>query len=199
MKSFWVEICGEYGKRKHSTTKIHNPTLRLLARWVSLIVFPRGEVRCAPNEDLKCLYAMVKKKRYAPVLDIVHHWMGTRATNTPISITSFVTRIAANLGLLENAQLDYLSDDTSHYVGEQHFVQAHFMKRDAATGKLVMTWFGHNLELPLPAPQFDMYTIGEPNHAARCGGTTPKHWRCHDQSPATASEGVTPQSPRRRF
>jgi len=24
---------------------------------------------------------------------------------------------------------------------------------------LVVTWFGHNLELPLPAPQFDMYTV----------------------------------------
>ena len=73
MKTFWVEICGEYGKGKHSTTKIHNPTLKLLARWVLLIVFPRGGVRCAPNEDLKCLCAMIKKKRYAPVLDIVHH------------------------------------------------------------------------------------------------------------------------------
>ncbi|WVZ89524.1 hypothetical protein U9M48_035911 [Paspalum notatum var. saurae] len=73
MRTFWVEICGEYGKGKHSTTKIHNPTLRLLARWVSLIVFPRGEVCCAPNEDLKCLYVVVKNKRYAPVLDIVHH------------------------------------------------------------------------------------------------------------------------------
>ena len=102
---------------------------------------------------------MVEKKRYAPVLDIVHHWMGMRATNTPISITSFVTRIAANLGLLENAQLYYFPDDTSHYVGETHFVQAHFMRRDAANGKMIMTWFGHSLELPLLAPQFDMYTV----------------------------------------
>lgn len=33
------------------------------------------------------------------------------------------------------------------------------MRRDAATGRMIMTWFGHSLELPLPAPQFEMYTI----------------------------------------
>ena len=63
------------------------------------------------------------------------------------------------MGLLENDQLDCLPDDTSNYVGEQHFVQAHFMRRDAAIGRMIMTWFGHSLELPLSAPQFDMYTV----------------------------------------
>jgi hypothetical protein len=160
MTNFWSEICGEFARGKHSITKIHNPSLRLLARWVSLILFPRSEVRCSPNEDLKCLYAMVKKKRYAPVHDIVRHWSGMHATNSYITITSFVTRIASNLGLLENAQLSYIPDDGSHIVGEQHFIQAHFMKRSTEVeDQLIMTWHGHNLELPLPAPQFDLYTV----------------------------------------
>ena len=53
------------------------------ARWTSLIIFPRADARCTTVEDLKCLYAMVKKLRYAPVLDVVQHWVGMVKTNTP--------------------------------------------------------------------------------------------------------------------
>ena len=72
-RNFWEEICGEDVIVKYSITKIHNPTLRFLACWISLIMFPHADARCATSEDLKCLYAMVKKLRYAPVLDMVQH------------------------------------------------------------------------------------------------------------------------------
>ena len=52
----------------------------------------------------------------------------------------------------------YIPNDMSHIIGELHFIQAHFMKRDES-GNLAMTWFGHNFELPLPAPQYDLYTV----------------------------------------
>ena len=79
-------------------------------------------------------------------------------TNTPITITSFVTRIASNLGVLVNAQIEYIPNDMSHFVGEHHFIQGHFLRADAK-GNLIMTYFGHKFEVLLPAPHLDLYKV----------------------------------------
>ncbi|KAJ1254645.1 hypothetical protein BS78_K014300 [Paspalum vaginatum] len=98
------------------------------------------------------------KKRHAPGIDMVHHWIEMPKTNMPINITSLVTRIAFGLGILENAQLEYIPDDMTHIISEQHFILAHIMKRDKR-GNLVMTYFGHILEIPLLAPQYGLYRV----------------------------------------
>lgn len=144
-REFWADICGEATSGKYSITKIHNPTLRFLARCVSLAVFPRASARCAVAEDLKCLYAMCKKKHYAPILDMVRHWISSINTSTPITCTSFVTRIARKLGVLNKLQLEYIPG-TSHIYGLNHFVQGHFLRTDAAHN-IYMTYLGTNFEL----------------------------------------------------
>ena len=157
-RDFWEEIYGEGVSGKYSITKIHNPTLRFLGRGVSLVVFPCAEAHCTTAEDLKCLYAMVMKIHFAPVLDIVKHWVGMVKNNTPITITAFVMGIATNLGVLENAQLEYLPHNLTHLVGERHFVQGHFLWADAK-GNLIMTYSCHRFQVPLLAPHIDLYKV----------------------------------------
>ena len=102
-RNFWREICGITETRKFSITLIHNPTLRFLARWVAAAVFPRRAYRCVANEDLKCLFAMCRRIRYSPAIDMLHHWLDMLDKLIPITCTSFVTRIARNLGVLSTA------------------------------------------------------------------------------------------------
>ena len=89
---------------------------------------------------------------------MVQHWVGMVKTNIPITITSFITRIAYNLGLLANTQVEYIPNDMSHFVRERHFIQGHFLRADAK-GNLIMTYFGHKFDAPLPAPHLDLYKV----------------------------------------
>jgi hypothetical protein len=120
-QGFWDEICGGDAPGKYSITKIHNPTLRFLARWVSLAVFLCATTRCVAKEDLKCLFAMCRRIRYAPVVDMLNHWLGSLNKLVPITCTSFITRIAKNLGALSTAQLEYIPGD-NHVYGLDHFI-----------------------------------------------------------------------------
>ena len=46
---------------------------------------------------------MCNKLRVSPVMDLVEYWMGLVKSNAPITMTSFVARIARGLGVLEDA------------------------------------------------------------------------------------------------
>lgn len=118
---FWKDISAEITKGKHSITRIHNPTLRFLARWTTKVVFPRDDTRCVLNCDLKILYAMCRRYRYAPVVDMVYYWLRLVNDNNDITITSLVTRIAREVGALDNARVTYIPNDLSHLVTDQHF------------------------------------------------------------------------------
>ncbi|WVZ63741.1 hypothetical protein U9M48_013349 [Paspalum notatum var. saurae] len=49
---FWKELVGPDALRKKSITHIRHPTLRFLARWLTMVVFPRHDTRCVTERML---------------------------------------------------------------------------------------------------------------------------------------------------
>ncbi|WVZ70531.1 hypothetical protein U9M48_019191 [Paspalum notatum var. saurae] len=115
---FWKELVGPDAPRKKSIAHIRHPTLRFLARWLTMVVFPRDDTRCATIEDVRCLYAMWKKIKFAPTLSMIRHWQGLAQSGHIISITSFVTRIANGLRVLANAIVSFMPNDPARVVKE---------------------------------------------------------------------------------
>ncbi|KAJ1253814.1 hypothetical protein BS78_K180600 [Paspalum vaginatum] len=132
--------------------------MRFLARWLTMVVFPWEDTRCVTVEDIMCLYAMWKKKKFAPVVSMIRHWQGLVSNVSTISITSFVTRMANGLGVLMNATVTFMPNDPSRVVKDSHFIHAHFLRKDTQL-KYYMTYRGCDVELPLPAPQFKLYSV----------------------------------------
>jgi hypothetical protein len=50
---------------------IHNPSLRFLHRWMSFKLFPMAELHSVATPEPKCVFAMVNRIKYTPVVDIV--------------------------------------------------------------------------------------------------------------------------------
>jgi hypothetical protein len=77
---------------------IHNPSLWILHRWMSFMLFPMAELHCIITAELKCLFATVNRIKYTPVADIVDYFTNVSKILGPIECTSLVTGIAMNLG-----------------------------------------------------------------------------------------------------
>ena len=72
--AWWNEISDEPVSSKNSIVSIHNPTLRVLAKYLAMVVFSRADLRLCSSSELMCLYAMAKKIRYSPVMGMVENW-----------------------------------------------------------------------------------------------------------------------------
>ena len=59
--AWWNEISDEPVSSKNSIVSIHNPTLRVLAKYLAMVVFSRADLRLCSSSELMCLYAMAKK------------------------------------------------------------------------------------------------------------------------------------------
>jgi hypothetical protein len=79
------------------------------------------------------------------------------ATRTgKIEITSLVAQIATYLRVLVGAQVKYL--DTPHETfDEEHFVQAHLLKR--VEGELIMLYPHSSTTIVLPCPELGLYQV----------------------------------------
>jgi hypothetical protein len=64
------------------------------------------ELRSVTTVKLKCLFAMVNMIKYTPVADIVDYFTNVSKISGPIECTSFVTRIAMNLGYSDLAYIE---------------------------------------------------------------------------------------------
>ena len=80
---------------------------------------------------------MVKRRKVSPVKFILKQWIEILELKGDVGCTSLVTRIAKNLGLLENASVAYIYDIPYRYIDYEYFVQAHMLKKNK-DGKLVM-------------------------------------------------------------
>jgi hypothetical protein len=105
---------------------IHSPSLRFLYRWMSFLLFPLVDLRSVATPEIKCLFAMVNRIKYAPIADILDYIKNVHKMSGPIEYTSMVTRIAMNLGCLEMANLAYIEGDVP-ILGLDHFVHVHIL------------------------------------------------------------------------
>jgi hypothetical protein len=87
---------------------------------------------------------------------MVEHWC-TMATRTgKIEITSLVTRIATYIGALVGAQVAYLETPRDTF-DEEHFVQAHLLKR--VEGEMVMLYPHSSTTIVLPCLELGLYQV----------------------------------------
>jgi len=160
-RSAWSnEISDEPVSSKNSIVSIHNPTLRVLAKYLAMVVFCRADFRLCSSSEIMCLYAMAKKIRYSPVMGMVAHWQKMITCKSPIDITSLVTCIARYVGVLENAQVTYLPamDEYRTFIGLDHFVHAHMMC-EGPGNSVFMCYTGYEKEFELPCPKFSLYSV----------------------------------------
>ena len=107
---FWREISKELTCYRPHTNKIHHPTLRFMHKWLGFSLFPRNDFHAVRNDELKLLYAMVKRRKVSPAQFMMKQWKGIPELKGDVGCTSLVTRIAKNLGLLENTSVAYIDD-----------------------------------------------------------------------------------------
>ena len=79
-------------------------------KWLGFSLFPRNDFRTVRIDELKLLYAMVERRKVSPVKFMMKQWKEVFELKGDVGYTSLVTRIAQNLGLLENASAAYIKD-----------------------------------------------------------------------------------------
>ena len=74
------------------TNDIHHPTLWFMHKWLGLTLFPRPDIRIVRVDDLKLLYALVKRTKVSPVKFMIHHWLEVFTLMGDVEGTSLVTQ-----------------------------------------------------------------------------------------------------------
>jgi hypothetical protein len=126
----------------------HNPSLRFLHRWMSFMLFPMAELHFVTTLELKYLFAMVKRIKCTPIVDIVDYFKNVHKMPEPIECISMVTRIATNLGCPKMANLAYIEGDVP-ILCLDHFVHAHIL-REESDHSLSMLYGCKAIRLPNP-------------------------------------------------
>jgi len=110
------------------TNDIHHPTLQFMHKWLGFTLFPRLDFRTVRIDDLKLLYALVKRRKVSPVKFMMRPWLKVFSLTGDVECTSLVIQIAQNLGLMDNALLSYI-DTERWYIDFEYFYQAHMLKK----------------------------------------------------------------------
>ena len=87
---------------------LHQPTLHFMHKWLGFSLFPRNNFRIVRNDELKLVYAMVKRKKVSPVKFMMAQWVEIPGLKGDVGCTSLVTRIARTLCLLANSSITYI-------------------------------------------------------------------------------------------
>ncbi|RLN11775.1 putative retrotransposon [Panicum miliaceum] len=127
--TWWNEISEEPLSSKNSIVSIHNHTLRMLAKWICMVVHPRSDLRLCSLPELQYLFAMAKSITLSPIMSMLAHWQKMIAGRSSIDITTLVTHMATHVKALDNTQVTYLPWEEEYQlkVGVDHFVQGHMM------------------------------------------------------------------------
>jgi hypothetical protein len=72
-------------------------------KWLGMTLFPREDTRIVRIEDLKLMFAMIKRRKVSPVQFMIVHWLGIFKRKGKIEYSSLITRIPNKLGLMENS------------------------------------------------------------------------------------------------
>jgi hypothetical protein len=79
-------------------------------------------------DDLKLLYALVKRRKVSPIKFMMHQWKEVFTLTGDVECTFLVSRISRNLGLLDNALISYIDTERLH-IDFKYFYQAHMLKK----------------------------------------------------------------------
>ena len=109
-------------------------------------------------DELKLLYAMVKRRKVSPVKFMMNQWKEVFELKGDVGCTSLVTRIAQNLGLLKKASLSYIEDINRWYIHYEYFFKAHMLKKNN-NGQLVMMYLGYTTEILLSDQNLSLYAV----------------------------------------
>ena len=90
---------------------------------------------------------MIKRKKVSPIKFMMNHWIEIPSLKGDVGCTSLVTRIAKNLGLLENASVTYI-DVPRWLINYDYFNHAHMLKK-GRDRKLVIMYEDYRTEFPL--------------------------------------------------
>jgi hypothetical protein len=90
-------------------------------------MFPRPDTRLVRIDDLKLLYAMVKRRKVSLVKFMIHQWLEVFTLTGDVECTSLVSRIAQNFGLLNNASVSYI-DEERLYTDFEYFHLGQLLK-----------------------------------------------------------------------
>ena len=97
-------------------------------KWFVFSLFSKSDFHTLRNDELKLLYAMIKRKKVSPVKFMMTQWLEIQGLKGDVGCTSLVTRIAKNLGLLENAYVIYINVPR-WLIDYDNFNHAHMLKR----------------------------------------------------------------------
>ena len=100
---------------------------------------------------------MVKRRKVSPVKCIIHHWLEVFTLTGDVECISLVTRIAQNMGLLNNALVSYITEEPL-YIDFDYFCQAQLLKK-REDGKIVMMYRVFSTEISLPNRNLGLYVV----------------------------------------
>ena len=196
---FWNEILGQVvvGKFQPRNMGIQHPTLRLMHRWIAMTLFSRQDIRVVCNDEMKILYAMIKKIKIAPVKEIFKHWLELLKTfSTSISCTSLVTCIGTGVSAIEDRDIDYIL--TPRLIIDEHYLlQGHHLKHNVA-GQLVFFFQGCTNKIPLPNLDLCLYNFPVltfpliPQEEAHRGSVSGRMTRSRGRNKASSSQQPQP-------
>ena len=80
-------------------------------KWQGFTLFPRPDFHTVRVDDLKLLYALVKRRNVSLVKSIMRHCLEVFSLMGDVECTSLVTQIAQNMGQLNIASLSYIDTE----------------------------------------------------------------------------------------
>ena len=146
-----------HGKFTPRCSDIHNPTLQLMHKWLTITLFPRDDVRPVRNDELLILYAMVNKIKISPAQALVRQWLMNFKMTGHIECTSFITLIATRIGALEGNSIPFIEGDRA-YIDEAYLIQGHTLKK-GPNDSLIFFYLGYTNEITLPNVEIHLYNF----------------------------------------
>jgi hypothetical protein len=126
-------------------------------KWLVFSLFPRSDFHTVRNNELKLLYAIVKRTKVSPIKFKMTQWSEILGLKRDVGCTSLATRIARKLGLLENASVAYI-DVPRWLIDHGYFNHAHKFKK-GKEGNLVMMYTDYTTEFPLLDRNLGLYAV----------------------------------------
>jgi hypothetical protein len=120
-------------------------------------MFYREEFRITRVEKLTIMYAMTKKEKISPIKLMAHYWLTIPGLKRgAVTCTSWVTRIANGLGLLDSAVIVYINI-SRRIIGSSFFSESYILRK--RNRKIIMMYKGYTKEIELLDRTLGLYSV----------------------------------------